>query len=453
MKRLIAIISMFILLTSCLKDGNNIVRGDFDMKISAELPELPILEDENETETKASTQYTVRIKWTAGDRLSIINLTTGQILGGALTANSSGTKTTFSGSLNGTVNHGDKITYLYPAQDNDEEMPFTKISVDMSRQVGTSGSVPLCVYAMTTATEDSFSNADISFSFLMSYIMLGLSDIPASTHIKTVTLTNVTESFDLSPNGSGSLSATIHTGNIVLTPESSASATGVKTLYAAVPASASMERSLILETETSSFTTAFSSAKINNGYAYNTNISGFLVDDMWISDESMREYCLQHFDADGDGRLSIVEIAGVKEFPDQSVYPIPAEVSNFNELEYFYGLKNLPSFKNRSHLQSITIPAQITAIPDRMFYGCASLIKVKLRPVNPPALGADVFVGQAGKLTLLIPEESVEAYKTAEGWRDYLHLFKKDSNDGENSVEIETEDEGSMKDEDTNIKV
>lgn len=453
MKRLVAIISLSILLTSCLKDGHNLVRGDFDMNISAELPELPIWEDDQETETKASTHYTVKIKWTAGDRLSVINLTTGKILGGAMTANASGTKTTFSGSLNGVVNQGDKIAYFYPAQDNDAEVPFTKISIDMSHQQGTTGGVPLCVYAMTTATEESFDNVDITFSFLMSYIMLGLSDMPASTQIESVTLTNVTESFDLSPNGSGSMSMTPHTGNIVLTPGSSASATGVKTVYAAIPTSAAMERSVILKTNTSTFTTAFTSAKLSNGYAYNTNISGFLVDDMWISDEAMRGYCLQHFDADKDGRLSMVEVAGVTEFPDQEQYPIPSGVRNFNELEYFYGLTTLPSFKNRSHLQSITIPAQITAIPDRMFYGCTTLIKVTLRPVIPPTLGNEVFVGQAGQLTLLVPEESVEAYQAAEGWRTYFNLFKEDSTDGDNSVEIEIEDESTMKEEDTGITI
>lgn len=284
--------------------------------------------------------------------------------------------------------------------------------------------------------------------------MLGLSDIPSSTKIESVTITNVTGSFDIMANSAGTgLALTPYTGNIKLTPASSASSTGVKTVYAAVPASASMERSVILETSTSTFTTAFTSAKLNNGYAYNTNVSGFLVDDLYISDDAMRAYCLEHFDADGDGRLSMVEVAGVASFPDQNLYPIPAGVRSFPELEYFYGLTQLPSFKNRKQLQTITIPAQITEIPDEMFYGCSTLIKVILRPDVPPLLGTDVFVGQAGALTLVVPDDSLDDYRAAEGWRDYFNLFKDDSTDGDVSVDIDMEDDTSMGSEDTDIQV
>lgn len=454
MRRIIAIVSLSFLLLSCQKEGRTIARGDFAMTLNAELPELPVVDSFSDSQTKASTQYTVRIKWALGDRLSVINLTTGKILGGALTSNSSGTKTTFSGSLNGTVSEGDQLVYLYPAQDNEVEADFTSVHIDMSSQKGTTGGVPVCVYSIVNAAADSFQDAYVSFSFLMSYIMLGLSDIPSSTQIKSVTITNVTESFDLTANSAGTgLSISPNVGNIRLTPASSASATGVKTVYAAVPASASMSRNIILETGTSVFTTTFTSAKLNNGYAYNTNVSGFLVDDFHIADESMRAYCLEHFDADGDGKLSMVEVAGVTRFPDQTLYPIPSGVRRFPELEYFYGLTELPSFKNRKQLQTITIPAQITSIPDEMFYGCTTLIKVILRPQTPPALGTDVFTGQAGTLTLVVPDESLDDYRAAEGWRDYFNLFKENSTDGDTSIDIEIEDDSSMDNEDADIIV
>lgn len=454
MRRLIAIMSLTLLLLSCQKEGGTIVRGDFAVTLDAELPELPVVDQLPDAETKASTQYTVRIKWAEGDRLSVINLTTGKLLGGYLSANSSGTRTTFSGALNGTVNEGDVIAYFYPSQGNETEIDFTSINVDMSEQRGVTGSVPVCVYSIVNASSDSFQDEYVSFSFAMSYIMMGLSDIPSSTQIRSVTITNVTQSFDLTLNGTGTgFGITPYTGNIRLTPESNASAAGVKTVYAAVPVSASMERNVILETSTSAFTAKFTSAKLNNGYAYNTNISGFLVDDMHISDAAMREYCLQHFDADGDGNLSMVEVAGVSAFPDQSLYPLPSGVRTFPELEYFYSLKELPSFKNRKHLQTITIPSQITSVPDEMFYGCSTLTKVILKPTVPPALGNDVFVGQAGALTLIVPDEALDDYRAAEGWRDYFSLFKDESADGDVNFDIEIEDDSTMGNEDSNITV
>ena len=131
----------------------------------------------------------------------------------------------------------------------------------------------------------------------------------------------------------------------------------------------------------------------------------------------------------------------------------PAGVRRFPELEYFYGLTELPSFKNRKQLQTITIPAQITSIPDEMFYGCTTLIKVILRPQTPPALGTDVFTGQAGTLTLVVPDDSLDDYRAAEGWRDYFNLFKENSTDGDTSIDIEIEDDSSMDNEDADIIV
>ena len=188
MRRALLISLALLSLCSCSKNGPDIlVSGPFDARVLAVLPECPVVD----TPTRASTQYTVRIKWAAGDRLSVINLTTGKVLGGNLTANASGTSTTFTGQLSGTVRSGDTIAYLYPAQDNTSEMDFTGIRVDMSSQRGITGAVPLCVYSITQADSQSFSDASIPFSFLMSYVMIGLSDIPASTVIRSVTLTNV----------------------------------------------------------------------------------------------------------------------------------------------------------------------------------------------------------------------------------------------------------------------
>ena len=53
---------MSLLLLSCQKEGKTIATGDFGVTLNAELPELPVVED-YELQTRASSQYTVRIKW------------------------------------------------------------------------------------------------------------------------------------------------------------------------------------------------------------------------------------------------------------------------------------------------------------------------------------------------------------------------------------------------------
>ena len=440
---LISVLSLF----SCSKARPvTIASGDFALSLNAELPEMPLAGVvEQEENTKASTQYTVRIKWAAGDKLSVINLSTGKILGGALSANSGGSSVAFSGTLNGTVNEGDVLTYFYPAQGNDVETDFQGIHIDMSRQTGLTGGVPLCVCCTATANGGSFNNANLSFSFFMGYMMIGLSDIPASAQIKSLTLTNLTNAFDLyiKTDKSG-LGITPYTGDIVLSPQQNASSAGVKTVYAAIPGSAAATRYAVLETSTTAFSTNFTSARLNDGVAYNTNISGFLVDNLIPVDSGVRDYCLTHFDFNGDGKLSMVEVAGVTEFPDQLQYPLPMDIHCFNELEYFYGLTSLPTFKNRKSLESVTIPRQITAIPDDMFYGCSTLTKVILRPEAPPSLGSNAFYGLSGSVILVVADDVVADYQAADGWRDFFNNFRTDSNQNDSTVDIDAEDEDSM---------
>jgi hypothetical protein len=449
MKRLGAIfLAAGLLLVSCRNDGGGLVAsGCFAASVEARLPDIPIWDD---TPTRASSQYTVRIKWAEGDRLSVLNLTTGKVLGGALVAASSGPSTTFSGQLDGLVREGDCIVYFYPAQDNATETDLTALHVDMREQSGTTGGVPLCVYSIARADAQSFDNALVPFSFLMSYVMIGLSDIPASASIRRVTIDSVTEAFDISANqDKNGLSITPYAGSISLTPGQTASAAGVKTVYAAIPASVAAERTLTLETSLTAFTTAFTGAALQNGYAYNTNVSGFLVDDLIPEDPLVREYCLAHFDANGDGRLTRVEIAGVSRFPE----PLPAGIRRFNEVEFFYGLTEFPSFSNQKSLEAVTIPRQITAIPAGTFSGCSSLVKVWLLPQVPPTLGTNAFAGTPSGIILVADDAVVPDYQAADGWKNYYNNFRNSSSQNDSSLEIDTEDENTMGEERISIIV
>lgn len=454
MKRLLLLLSAFLfLLSSCIEqeveEAVPLAEGDFTLSLTADLPEMFVFESEEDVPgTKAATQYTVRIKWSAGDKISVINLTTGKLLGGWLTANTSGFSSSFSGSLSGTVNSGDQIAYFYPAQENSSEINYSGIHVDMSNQKGTTGAVPLCVYSVVKATGNTFQNAQVSFNFFMSYIMIGMSDIPASAKIKSVTLTNVTTQFDLAINsGRTGFDITPTQGNIVLTPDSqTASASGVKTVYAAIPESASATRKIILETETNTFETVFTSAKLQNGMAYNTNVSGFLDDDLSFEDSRVRDYCLLYFDTNGDGKLSMVEIAGVTSFPAA----LPSGILSFEELEYFYGLTSLPSFADQTSLTSVAIPRQITAIPSQMFSGCSSLEEVYVQPETPPTLGVNAFAGTPNNMMIIVPDGSVDEYQNANGWSAYAGQIRGSTSVSGSSVRINAEG-GPMGSENVNV--
>lgn len=117
--------------------------------------------------------------------------------------------------------------------------------------------------------------------------------------------------------------------------------------------------------------------------------------------------------------------------------------SGLKEIEY--GL-----FNNCISLESITIPESVTSIGDSVFGGCSSLTSITIpdavtsigsqafycdnltsvycKPTTPPAAIFDndywsAFGGIADGTKIYVPNSSVEAYKTAEGWSDYAYYI------------------------------
>ena len=78
------------------------------------------------------------------------------------------------------------------------------------------------------------------------------------------------------------------------------------------------------------------------------------------------------------------------------------------------------AFEYCKNLTSITIHDSVTTIGEGAFYECSSLTSVYCKPVTPPAGGSYMFSSNASGRKIYVPMESVDAYRMAAGWGEYV---------------------------------
>ena len=110
---------------------------------------------------------------------------------------------------------------------------------------------------------------------------------------------------------------------------------------------------------------------------------------------------------------------------------IPESVTSIGSLAFYYcySLKSITipegvtSIKERTFsgcegLTSITIPESVTSIDDFAFAVCESLTSVTIKATTPPSLSSSSEFSTE-RTIYYVPAESLETYKTADGWSDY----------------------------------
>lgn len=81
------------------------------------------------------------------------------------------------------------------------------------------------------------------------------------------------------------------------------------------------------------------------------------------------------------------------------------------------------AFEGCTSLESLYIPQYISSIGEYAFANCIGLNSITCMAKEPPILGTNAFAGlNMGLVQVYVPEESVEAYRHADGWKDFISL-------------------------------
>lgn len=278
---LITIVGMGMLLSSCRRDTEQMdsVAYEHSFSVIAELQPIDI-----QTDTKGYLGSYITANWTKNDKLSVVNISKGKILGGELIADRDGTSATFSGTVSGVIGVGDVIALCYPSFEVSKETDFGTQHLYIEKQ-NASQNVPLVAYSTFTAQHSAgqFSALELKFIYGLSYLKLNMANLPANADISRITLRNIPSSMSVSINSEkdgftlGTSQEKAAKGKIEVIGSFKSSEIGtLMTAVGVLPAKESNDRSVIVSVDGyGEYLAALSSAEFEQHKYYNTIASNF----------------------------------------------------------------------------------------------------------------------------------------------------------------------------------
>lgn len=403
---IITISAIIVTLTACSKQDFGAASRAVKCNINAIMPEFS--QNDFSGETKSSIESILRIRWDKGDRMSVINATTGKKLGGYIEALESGNQVKFEGKqLVGCINPGDKIIFINDSNSHSEsETEYSSSLVDISEQAGELGSVPFCVYAEYTAIEtNSISVDQLKFSFLTNYVQLAVSGLPQNGTIDNLSIDDINCKCRLSIN-EGHLVSSPEIGRLNLAQAFKLNSKGNQMRYfAAFKSEAQAEARKTYATYGDLvMTTSWVKAALDKGSYYQSIVTGFQsANFIKFADLSFKSFCVSNADANGDGEVSYLEAAAIEQFTTPNC---PQNVKSADELSYFTSLKVCPKFGWCKTLSHIELPVSLQVIPEQAFCYCDNLTEIII-PENVSEIGYSAFLHCSKLLEIKFPDNVV----------------------------------------------
>jgi len=192
--------------------------------------------------SKATLDAVIRVTWTAGDKISVLDLTNQKILGN-LTAQSTGTNVTFSGSISKPTGCA-AIGYVYPKISNTTTFP-----VDLSSSVESGVNFAaqdlgdrtiFCASAVDSNPGTTLGDKKINFNIANSFISIGLTNLPKSTSINKIAISDLGSAISWSFTTTGITANTTSSNGITINSTLPSSANGNLVFGISCPASSAL---------------------------------------------------------------------------------------------------------------------------------------------------------------------------------------------------------------------
>ena len=161
-----------------------------------------------------------------------------------------------------------------------------------------------------------------------------------------------------------------------------------------------------------------------NGSSYNNDYEDVIIPETVTHDGSTYNVTSIGERAFYDSKLTSIKIPNSVTGIGNSAF---AFCTSLTSLEIPNSVTSIGSsaFYHCYSLTSIEIPDSVTSIGDYAFYGCTGLTSVYIKSTTPPVLGGYyVFDGNVSDRKIYVPRASLNAYKTAEGWRKYADAIE-----------------------------
>ena len=83
------------------------------------------------------------------------------------------------------------------------------------------------------------------------------------------------------------------------------------------------------------------------------------------------------------------------------------------------------AFRECRALTSVTIPDGVTYIGEQAFYLCFGITEMTVLATVPPTMVTNAFTGVSQSIPVYVPLEALDAYKAADGWKEFSGLQAK----------------------------